>query len=170
MSRFFSGKTSGQIAAYNGCVDSLETSRIPPTDSAARICFVYRNPYSDTLRAALAAAETPARMRTKVAQVNEFAASTRQAVDPARNYGAMPLIVLTRGNMGLPPGSPPQPADEAAESAASDRAWIAGHDALAKLSTRGERRTVQGTGHMVRFDKPEAVTAAIEDVVKADSR
>lgn len=170
LSRAFADKASSQMAAYGRCAESLEAGRIAANDPAARGCFLYRSQYPDTLRAALAAVETPARMRTKIAHVNDFAASSHQAVNPRRDYGAMPLIVLTRGNMGPPPGSPPPPKEEAAEGGAIDRAWIAGHEALARLSAHGERRTVPGTGHMVQFENADAVTTAIEDVVNAGLR
>jgi pimeloyl-ACP methyl ester carboxylesterase len=39
------------------------------------------------------------------------------------------------------------------------------HDEIAALSTRGERRTVEGAGHFIPFDKPDAVIAAIEEVI-----
>ena len=43
-------------------------------------------------------------------------------------------------------------------------AWRTGHDEIAALSTRGERRTV-AAGHAIQWEKPEAVIAAIEEVL-----
>jgi hypothetical protein len=38
------------------------------------------------------------------------------------------------------------------------------HEEIAALSTRGERRTVDAR-HQIQIDKPEAVVAAIEEVL-----
>jgi hypothetical protein len=71
----------------------------------------------------------------------------------------MPLIVLTAGK-----NAAPRPGETVAGAEARRRAWEAMHDEIAALSTRGERRTVDA-GHGMPTEKPEAVIAAIEDVL-----
>ncbi|GGC65151.1 hypothetical protein GCM10011396_10180 [Undibacterium terreum] len=166
LSRFFYGGNDRKKAAYQHCAETLATGPISPTATDASTCLIYRQEYSEKLRTALAAIETPARLSTKTSQIDGFAAASRDTVNPNRNYAAMPLIVLTRGNLGTPPGPPPpgMPAEATTEGPASDRAWAAGHEALVKLSTHGEHRIVVDSGHMIQFEKPEAVIDAINAV------
>ena len=96
-------------------------------------------------------------VRSEAAATNS--ASSDEVAAARRSLGDMPLIVLTRGKDALRPG-------ETAETAqARQELWRAMHDEIAALSTRGERRTVEGTGHMIPTERPEAVIAAIEDVL-----
>jgi pimeloyl-ACP methyl ester carboxylesterase len=73
--------------------------------------------------------------------------------------GDMPLIVLTRGKDVQRPGETPGAAEVRYEL------WRTMHEEIAALSTRGERRTVEGAGHMIPTERPEAVIAAIEEVL-----
>jgi pimeloyl-ACP methyl ester carboxylesterase len=88
---------------------------------------------------------------------DEIAVGSRLLGD--RPLGDMPLIVLTAGKI------PPRPGETAAATEARYRVWRAMHDEITALSTRGERRTVEGAGHNIQFDKPEVVIAAIEEVL-----
>jgi len=71
------------------------------------------------------------------------------------SFGDKPLIVLTRGNAQGNPGFTTE------QSAAIDRAWGAGHDRLAALSTRGSNIVVPGAGHYIQYDQPRAVIDAV---------
>jgi pimeloyl-ACP methyl ester carboxylesterase len=88
---------------------------------------------------------------------------SRVVVNPRRNYGAMPLIVLTRTEFRPPPD---YPAEARAEIPAEEAAWNRGHDELAALSTRGINARVPGTGHSTHGAKPLVVIDAIEQVVR----
>lgn len=90
-------------------------------------------------------------------------ASTDQLTASHRSYGAMPLIVLTRGDYDA--DMPPEftPADRAGMKAV----WVAMHDEMTALSSAGQHRTVPGAGHYIQRDNPEAVTTAVNDVVAA---
>ena len=78
-----------------------------------------------------------------------------------RSYGDLPLIVLSAGNAGL--------WDEAAKDdfPALLADWADSHRALAGLSKRGERRVVEGAGHLIQLQRPDAVIAAIRTVIQA---
>lgn len=89
------------------------------------------------------------------------------AVNPARNYGAMPLIVLTHTVFQPPDGFP---AAAAAEIPAEEAAWNEGHDALAALSTRGVNARVPGAPHFIQDVKPQVVIDAIEQVCAKRAR
>jgi pimeloyl-ACP methyl ester carboxylesterase len=85
-------------------------------------------------------------------------ASARQLAE-ARLPLDMPLIVLTAS---VPP-FPCPPQDVAAVMAM----WRASHEELARLSTRGERRDVPDVGHMIPYQRPDVVVAAIREVCAA---
>lgn len=81
-----------------------------------------------------------------------------------RDFGDMPLIVLTRDldrdrKMPLGPG-------ETKESRKMLQGnWMQMHDELASRSTRGQSRVVANTGHYIQLDQPDAVISAIESVL-----
>lgn len=89
--------------------------------------------------------------------------NSKLAVNPKRNYGAMPLIVLTRTQFQPPADFP---ANAKAEIPAEEAAWNKGHDDLAALSSRGINARVPGTGHYLHDAKPQVVIDAIEQVVR----
>ena len=84
-------------------------------------------------------------------------------VSPKRDYGNMPLIVLTRTEFRPPPDYPPA---AKAEIPAEEAAWNKGHDDLAALSSRGVNARVPGTDHYIHGAKPQVVIDAIEQVVR----
>ena len=77
------------------------------------------------------------------------------------DFGAKPLIVLSRG---VDEGGPGVPRDAVPKVEA---AWRAGHAALAARSTRGKHVTVAGARHYIQIDKPAAVVDAVRQVVDA---
>jgi pimeloyl-ACP methyl ester carboxylesterase len=77
------------------------------------------------------------------------------------DFGRKPLIVLTHGKE-----IPLLPALDADQRRRADAAWVAGHLALAKSSTRGEQRIVSGAGHAIQVDQPTAVIDAIRRVAE----
>lgn len=89
--------------------------------------------------------------------------STNELFASRRSYGAMPLIVLTRGDYdrGMPASM------TAEDRSAMKQVWEAMHDEMTALSSAGQRRTIEGAGHYIQRDKPLAVIMAIDDVVAA---
>ena len=87
----------------------------------------------------------------------------RQLIDEIdagrQNYGAMPLIVLTAD--GSYSKAPP------AARAALDSVWAGLHRQVAARSTRGSAQLVAGSSHMMIFDRPDAIAAAINEVIAA---
>jgi len=75
-----------------------------------------------------------------------------------KTLGDMPLIVLTAGEFF------PMPEESVHPAEAWRAAWRTGHDEIAALSTRGQRRTIDA-GHAIQWEKPEAVVAAIDEVL-----
>jgi hypothetical protein len=83
-------------------------------------------------------------------------------INPARNYGDMPLIILTASEFVSPPD---YPAEAIAEIPAEQAEWRRGHDAYAALSTRGVNRIVPNSTHAMPDEMPQVVIAAIDTVV-----
>jgi pimeloyl-ACP methyl ester carboxylesterase len=99
------------------------------------------------------------------ALANPLYISSKQVLDPKRNYGAMPLIVLTSTKVPeLPPGTP-DAVSARATFAAMDAEMHRGHAELAALSSRGVQRVVPDSGHYIQADQPDAVIGAIREVL-----
>jgi pimeloyl-ACP methyl ester carboxylesterase len=101
------------------------------------------------------------------ALLNPLFISSKQVVDPKRNYGEMPIIVLTSTKVPeLPPGTP-DAVSARAEFAAFDAEMHRGHAELAALSSRGVQRLVPDSGHYIQLDQPDAVIGAMKEVILA---
>jgi pimeloyl-ACP methyl ester carboxylesterase len=74
------------------------------------------------------------------------------------SLGSLPLIVLTRAKGGYPD-------DWDLPAAELERQRVAGQQALAKLSTKGEQRVI-AAGHDMHLDAPDEVTLAVKDMVE----
>jgi len=86
-----------------------------------------------------------------------------QAINPARNYGNMPLIVLT-----APEAQPPRPgtsSEVVSQTSVFLEAIGREHDGVAALSTRGINARVPGSSHYIQQIKPQVVIDAIDAVV-----
>jgi hypothetical protein len=87
-------------------------------------------------------------------------------VRAAGNLGDKPLVVLTAGKSAdasqLPPGFPKKEFDDFHEVWVNDLQVKEAH-----LSTRGERIMVPDSDHMIPFERPDAIVAAIRAVCNA---
>lgn len=130
-------------------------------------CDADQADYPELLRAAMALyAADPARAATEASLYEAFPEATAQAVNPARNFGDMPLVVLSAMNTqaDLPPGAP---AEAMAELPGFMAELVHDRDGLAALSSRGVNRKVEGSSHYIQMQKPEVVVAAVREVVAA---
>ena len=87
--------------------------------------------------------------------------SQQQEPDAARSFGDLPLIVLSDDRLATDAWRTP------AETAIAAQHWREGHAALARRSSRGRMQVVPGSEHFIQRTNPEAVIAAIEDVLSA---
>lgn len=78
-----------------------------------------------------------------------------------RSLGAMPLVVLTPETTWG--GNTPA---QRAVSRSLNRTRIAKHEALAHLSSRGIHRLINGSGHEIQLDKPQAVIDAVDEMLR----
>jgi pimeloyl-ACP methyl ester carboxylesterase len=104
----------------------------------------------------------PARLLTQASSLDNFVQSQREAINPQRRYGDMPLMVLTAGLRDLPPDAP---AGAREQAPLFYREAERAHEAYAALSTRGHDQLVPDSGHNIPAEKPEAVLAAINRVL-----
>jgi hypothetical protein len=112
------------------------------------------------LSAAWVAAHGAASIQTFSSEVASFVAlDSAEVVAERRDFGAMPLIVLTRGERST--NFPPD------QAAAEWTVWNKLHDDVARLSTIGVNRVVPGANHYIQLDKPQAVVDAVGEVVTA---
>jgi pimeloyl-ACP methyl ester carboxylesterase len=102
----------------------------------------------------------PARLLTQASAFETRSGS--EVVNPKRNYGDMPLIVLTAGRHPMPPSIP---ADVREQAALYFRTLASAHDAYAALSTRGRSQLVPDSGHLIQLENPAAVIEAIRSVL-----
>lgn len=93
------------------------------------------------------------------AMVSERAAMPTTLKEGAgyRNLGARPVIVLTHGKL-LPDMSE-------AQAVKFDQVWLELQKDMATWSSHGTQRTISDAGHYIPTDEPDAVIAAIQEVV-----
>jgi pimeloyl-ACP methyl ester carboxylesterase len=137
-------------AVEKACVDSDESG------GNAQIEALLRRQHSDTKFYATLVSESKA----------IFPRPTDRAVDELEierqggNLGAIPLIVLSRGN-----ADPWVPNLTESQGAESLLAWQHGHEEVAALSSNGVHRIVENSGHFIQNDQPSIVIGAIKEVV-----
>ena len=97
-------------------------------------------------------AERLARCRNRLSELDSLWSATSEQIGAnTRSKYDFPLIVLT--------------ADRTYSGMAAAY-WFGLHDEAAASSTRGSNRLVANSSHMMMFDQPEAIRAAIDEVVK----
>lgn len=96
--------------------------------------------------------------RAEVSEFDSLAGADSDQLDAAhRKLGDLPLVVLTAENTyrdGVAPGY----------ATVLSAQWMAMHDEIARLSSRGVNRLVVGSGHLIPSDKPQAVIDAVKEV------
>lgn len=105
---------------------------------------------------------------TEIEQSNNYfplhgldSVSWRQARELRRNFGDMPVVVLSSRRHGRDVG------ETEAEQQLRVDLWLQKHQELAARSTRGEWVLAESSGHFIQRDRPELVVAAITRVVEA---
>lgn len=89
-------------------------------------------------------------------------ADSPQVIAERRSFGSMPMIVLTRGEL-----SNNMPAEQAVIEA---RVLKQLHEGVLKLSSSGSVRVIEGANHYIQLDRPDAVVAAVTEVVNASRK
>ena len=118
----------------------------------------------DFLHEILYLEDQPKAVHALMSENRAFAQSGAQA-RAAGNLGDRPLIVLTAGSHHDPISTRIMSKEEIDKQGAL---WVKVlQPELTQLSTRGKQITVQGSDHMIPFERPQAVVAAIHEVWSA---
>jgi pimeloyl-ACP methyl ester carboxylesterase len=124
-------------------------------------CFDYSPSFPPELTAVLARLDSnPTRLATQASAYEQFARSSQIVVNPGRDYGSIPVRVLTAADP-----RPGTPADVLAERPPFAAEWRRAHDAMAALSTDGINKMVEGSSHEIQNLKPEAVISTVGEVI-----
>lgn len=98
--------------------------------------------------------------RTALSEQQSMDDSSRQVLASEPTSSALPLIVLTAGGQNGPETGMPE-----AERIALSAVIRENHAAIAARSSAGRHRVVEGAPHMIQMAQPDAVTAAILEVI-----
>lgn len=152
---------AGEARRLRDCAAGVEAGKVK-TGAPAPPCFQYFPEIPERAQAVLARLDAdPGRLRTQASLYEEYEANGERVVRDDRTYGDLPLIVVSAGASGL---WSPEAKDEWPALMAD---WRDSHEALVRLSRRGERRVAEGSGHLVQLDRPQAVIDAVFAVVRA---
>lgn len=92
---------------------------------------------------------------------SEAAYATYEQARRTGSLGLRPVVVLTSGVAPVMPGV------SAEGNAAMRQTLLDLHGELARLSSSSDHRIVEGSGHYIHRDRPEALVTAVKDVVEA---
>jgi pimeloyl-ACP methyl ester carboxylesterase len=84
---------------------------------------------------------------------------TREARSYIRDWGGLPIVVLSASN------PPTRTYNTPAMQAAQGEDWQAGHLALAGRSAAGQWRLVPNSDHFIQLTQPQAVVEAVQEVL-----
>jgi pimeloyl-ACP methyl ester carboxylesterase len=146
------GKPVGNVA--KGCVDTKDYPE--PLDASFRAALTLQNGQPKVTEALFS------EYSSLLAQGTMSTVNDKQIGGTPVSFGNLPLLVLTHGN-----AEPLLPGTSGIDTATSSEAWRDGHAGLARTSTRGELRVIASTGHFIQLDDPDAVAAAITEVVRS---
>lgn len=155
---------AGMRKKARDCAAAVASGTLTPTSPDPEECLAYPPTYPQALTQALKTRDMDqARWAATISLTANFARSTELVAKPARNYGAMPLIVLSAGKMQQLPPNTPQAVFDQIPAFQADLAQA--HRELAALSSRGENRRVADSAHYIQDERPDLVIAAIHDVI-----
>lgn len=152
---FFDGLRVKALQKWSNCIDAARKGAI--TMEEPQGCFAAKLPYYTRDEAArmLPVYQRPERWETIASEYSHV----DEDKGPQRDWGALPLVVLTRDRFQPTPGQ-----SDASHQSVID-VWKRGHQALAARSSRGEAISVPDSSHYIQASQPEAVVAAIRKVV-----
>lgn len=160
------GKFKQMMAASaefaKACEAQSEKGFVPGSELFTNCTGGFQPQFGRALNAAYMATQmSPAYWRARNIEENAFSESGAQLRAARKPFGDLPLMVLTRGVS--PYAIPGKPQSEL--NKATEKENYAIHQEMANLSTRSTHRVVPGAGHIIQADRPQAVIAAISDVL-----
>lgn len=150
----------GPLQARAGqCLAAAEAGALPSVEPPLDRCVPPARPGQSPAAVAARRAEAlrPSTWRARISELDTLWGATSDALDLGRqSYGDLPLVVLTADGTYA---AAPQAAREPLASL-----WWGLHRELARRSTRGVSRQVEGSSHMMMTDRPDAIVAAVRKV------
>ena len=148
-----------QVATFRSCITILKNGTPPAGSKGYRDCIgdTQSDLPPDVVTSEIARTDSDS-YRMALAELEGLEGASSDQVDASRHpYGNTPLIVLSSD---MPPRSD-------ADTRTRMRIWYSMHEKIARLSSRGEHRIVPGSSHNIQESKPDAVIAAISQVLDA---
>lgn len=137
------------------CLEAAELKFLPPVEPALKRCLATPRPGQPAKVNAARLSESlrPATWRTQLSELDNLWPATSDQISAGRqSYGDLPIVVLTADGTY-------------AKAPQAQALWLRLHEELAARSTRGVHRVVANSSHMLMNDHPEAVTAAIAEII-----
>jgi len=144
------------------CLEAAELLALPSAAEPLQVCTPKPSEKQSpaVFKARMAEAVRPGTWRTQISELDTLWAATSEEVAAGRrSMGDMPLIVLTAD--GTYAGAPERALP------LLNSLWGDLHREVAARSTRGEQRLVAKSSHMMIFDQPDAIVAAVAEVSAA---
>jgi pimeloyl-ACP methyl ester carboxylesterase len=157
---FLSEEFDQSAALLKKCAAELRSGVLKIGSPDPDKCFDYSPSFPPELTAALIRLDNnPARLMTEASTFEQFAHSSQIVVNPERNYGSIPIRVLTASDP-----LPDTPADALAARPPFAAEKLRAHGAMAALSTDGINKMV-GASHEIQNLKPEVVISTVGEVI-----
>lgn len=162
--RFGDKSQSDGLSQLSSCLAGLRSGKLKLGAPDPDGCLGYPADYPPPLTKALATKDTnPLRFTAARSMLAAFNEDGSQVINPHRNYGDMPLIVLSSSKLADIPHISPGAKDQLPAFHAE---WVRAHDEMAALSSRGVSRVVPDATHYIQHDQPQAVIDAVDEVVR----
>lgn len=139
-------------ATVGKCIQATAEGRMTPENA------IYAECGSPPLNSPMASGS---HARTALSEQQSLDDSSRQVLASDATSSALPLIVLTAGGQHGPETGMPE-----AERLALSAVTRENHAAIAARSSMGTHRVVEGAPHMIQMAQPDAVVAAILEVIE----
>jgi pimeloyl-ACP methyl ester carboxylesterase len=157
---FLSDNNDQSAALLKKCAAELRSGVLRIGSPDPDKCFDYPPSFPPELTAPLIRLDSnPARLTTEASTFEQFAHSSQIVVNPERNYGSIPIRVLTASDP-----LPDTPPDALAARPPFAVEKLRAHGAMAALSTDGINKMV-GASHEIQNLKPEAVISTVGEVI-----
>ncbi|WP_312166544.1 alpha/beta hydrolase [Phenylobacterium sp.] len=138
------------------CLAAARAGKLPAAEAPLDRCTPAPsdNPVDAARRAQ---ALRPSTWQARISELDNLWGPTSAALDAGRQaYGDLPLIVLTAdGTYAAAPQEARQPLADL---------WWGLHRELARRSTRGVSRRIEGSSHLMMSDRPDAIAEAVAQV------
>lgn len=161
----FTHRINTQIEQSRACLTTVEAGVPDPGSKAAADCVDDPDPdFPSAVNAHFAdiSSHPPFYREFLSEEVEAIGAGSDQVEASKRSYGDLPLIVLTSST---PESKNLTSTNPDPYFTARTKVVIEMHDEIARLSSRGVNRTIPGATHHIMISVPQAVIAAVNEVV-----